>query len=106
MLRLGSCPLNLYLFRINSSDTPDCQVDEAIETVGHYLLHCTRYEQQREVLFGRIGQFFPADSSLEMSESVLLGGYGVDWPLYQHVADAVVAYVIQTRGIGFTGFQF
>ena len=43
-------------------------------------------------------------SCRHVTESVLLGGHGVPWPQYQGVADAVVAFVLQTRGPGFAGF--
>ena len=104
MLRLGSCPLNLYQFRISNSDSPDCSVDETIESVGHFLLQCSRYSRQRVVMMDSIRQVLPPGSTLQISESVLLGGHGVGWPQYQHVADAVVTYVLQTQGAGFTGF--
>ena len=54
-------------------------------------------------MFASIRGLFPPNSSLQITESLLLGGHGVPWPQYQGVADAVVAFVLQTRGPGFAG---
>ena len=51
-LRTGHAPLNHHLFRIRCSETPVCPHcgNLTVETVGHYLLQCPHYQQERHVL--------------------------------------------------------
>ena len=60
-IRCGHIPLNVYLFRINRSETEWCQACldgednmECRETVKHFLFECPSYSQDREELVEKI----------------------------------------------------
>ena len=46
-LRTGHCGLNSYLHRFAISDEEMCECGKGQETVKHYLLVCTKFEDQR-----------------------------------------------------------
>ena len=43
----GHCTLNLFLHRINVSDSPACECALDVESVQHFLLYCPLYHTQR-----------------------------------------------------------
>lgn len=50
-LRLGSCALNSYLYKINCCASQDCNCQQGVvESVEHFLLICPRYAAQRDLL--------------------------------------------------------
>jgi ribonuclease HI len=60
-IRSGHIPLNVYLFKINKSDTEFCQACEegdanlqCRETVKHFLFECPSFSQEREELVDKI----------------------------------------------------
>ena len=46
-MRIGHVPLNSYLNRFNLSSSDQCQYCNSSETLEHYLLHCTNYQNLR-----------------------------------------------------------
>jgi hypothetical protein len=54
-MRIGHASLNQYLYRFNIVTEPQCQCGQAKETVAHYLLRCSEYDEQREALRKRVG---------------------------------------------------
>ena len=52
-LRTGYVGLNEYLHKCNVKENDNCECG-GIETVGHYLLECPKYENEREILRKRI----------------------------------------------------
>ena len=57
-MRTGHCSLNDYLhrFHIDHTDSPLCACGGGRrETVNHFLLDCTRYDQQRAQLASKVG---------------------------------------------------
>ena len=46
-LRCGNPNLNMNLYLRNMADIPTCDCGVADETIPHFLLHCTRYDQGR-----------------------------------------------------------
>ena len=52
-LRTGYVGLNEYLHKCNVKENDNCECG-GIETVGHYLLECPKYEKEREILRKRI----------------------------------------------------
>ena len=57
-MRTGHCSLNDYLhrFHIGNSESPLCDCGSGRrETVAHFLLECTRYDQQRAQLAKKVG---------------------------------------------------
>ena len=53
-LRVGRSFLNCHLFPIGLSITKSCQCGYHLESVDHYLLHCSLYEQARLQLFQKL----------------------------------------------------
>jgi hypothetical protein len=47
-LRSGHSPLNNYLHRIKKLDSPDCTVCKTTEDVHHFLIKCSRFENERK----------------------------------------------------------
>lgn len=66
-LRTGHARLNGYLHRIGKTDSDVCECGVERETVPHFLLRCTRWDEQRRVLIEAAG---PSLGSL----SQMLGG--------------------------------
>ena len=59
-LRLGTPPLNLYLYKIDKSNSPQCpRCKFPIETIKHYLLQCNSYSKIRKVLIDKYRKIFP-----------------------------------------------
>ena len=59
-IRSGHFPVNVFLHRINKSDTSICQKCNAEdevqeETISHFLFECTAYTRQRRDLARAIG---------------------------------------------------
>jgi ribonuclease HI len=54
-LRTEHCRLNQYLHRFKIIDDPNCDCGQGIETVEHFLLHCRKYQKEREKLKKDIG---------------------------------------------------
>jgi len=55
-LRTGHCGLNKYLARFRKIESPICKCGWGHETVAHYLLVCSKYEEEREILRSRAGE--------------------------------------------------
>ena len=50
----GSTNLNDYLFKMKYSDTPNCECEEARETIEHYLMECSIHNEYRETMMEQI----------------------------------------------------
>ena len=51
----GSTNLNDHLFKMKYSDTPNCECEEARETIDHYLMDCSIYNESRDAMMQQIG---------------------------------------------------
>ena len=49
-LRVGKCRLNYYLFQINQHVSGLCEVCQEVETIEHFILHCSKYDRERRIL--------------------------------------------------------
>ena len=70
-LRLHSAPLNEFLHSINCHHTPYCTCERQHESVDHYLLHCTKFAEERKKMFNTVKEFIPFD--VDVSKTFLLG---------------------------------
>ena len=52
----GSTNLNDHLFKMKYSDTPNCECEEARETIDHYLMDCSIYSESRDAMMQQIGE--------------------------------------------------
>ena len=53
-LKSGHCMLNAHKSKIERETQPNCETCQPKETPEHYLLHCSKYEKESEVLFKAI----------------------------------------------------
>ena len=99
-LRTEHARLNGYLHRIGKTDSDVCECGVERETVPHFLLRCTRWNEQRRVLIEAAG---PSLGSL----SQMLGGKpecvgdasepnGRAWKPDVKIVRAVIAFAIKT----------
>ena len=58
-LRLNCSPLNGHLYKIGVLDSPMCRCGSEAETVGHFLMECTLYLNQRRVLERTVAALAP-----------------------------------------------
>ena len=54
-LRTGYIALNAYLYRLKKANSPQCERCFHHETAHHYILHCSRYDRQRNLLRRTVG---------------------------------------------------
>src|SRR5271154_6870552 len=56
-LRTGHCSLNQYLYRMGIEESPRCSqcTNGGIEDVEHFLIRCTKFDQQRAELIKKVG---------------------------------------------------
>jgi len=95
-LRSGYCRLNGYLARIARAPSPLCECGEK-ETVEHFLLHCTKWRDQRALLQDRVPK--RADEV-----AFLLGAYTSEekdgrlenWRPSWGVVKATIAFAVST----------
>lgn len=57
-LRMGHARLNGYLHRIGQSGSDLCKCGVERETAQHFLLRCTRWNEQRRMLIEAAGPHF------------------------------------------------
>ena len=55
-IRIGMSSLNSHFFQINRSPTPECSCGHSVEDVFHFILFCTNYLTQRQILYHNISQ--------------------------------------------------
>ena len=53
-LRSGHAGVDHYLHRFNMSDTPLCCVCDIPDTIEHLLLHCVRYNVERQTMISKL----------------------------------------------------
>ena len=56
-LCLDACASNYYSFKIGIVLSPKCSCGHSIETVNHYLLHCSRFATPRSKLLSAATRF-------------------------------------------------
>ena len=66
-LRLDTCSLNFYLFKIGCKASPACLCGFEYESINNYLLHCPIFAAPRSRLLSSAAQIL-ADRWLAMSE--------------------------------------
>ena len=69
-LRMGHVAPGNHLFRFQMAASPLCRCGQ-VETVEHFLLHCTMYARQRQILFSSIQSI---GSNIAVDMRLLLGG--------------------------------
>ncbi|TIA49187.1 hypothetical protein D6C77_09651 [Aureobasidium pullulans] len=91
-LRTGMTPLNGYLHNIKAAESNLCECGEAVESREHFIFHCVRWSEQREILGVWTG---------EEDLSRLLGGKTAtdngDWTPDMDAVRAVVHFTLATK---------
>ena len=96
MLRLGSAPLNAFLHSIGCAPAPDCLCGGGVETVEHYLLHCSKYAPARARLRASARPAFPA--AAQMGTAELLGNpLSLADPEIDRIFTAVTIFISDSR---------
>ena len=97
-MRIGHVGLRQNLYRIGVVDAEICEHcnDQEKETINHYILHCTAFNNQRKELMDKLKTLNVTNVTLK----VLLGGED----RYQHVSNkilmALMNYVKSTNRLG------
>ncbi|KAJ5642745.1 endonuclease/exonuclease/phosphatase [Penicillium lividum] len=99
-LRTGHARLNGYLYRVGKADSDMCECGVERETVQHFLLRCTRWNEHRRVVieaagssFGSLSHMLGGKSDMAVDTSELNGRL---WKPDVKVVKAVVAFVRKT----------
>ena len=69
-LRIGHVGVKKHMHRFQMSESPTCEECDIDETVDHYLLHCGKYELEREAMRRRLREYGIPSLSLK----IILGG--------------------------------
>ena len=96
-LRLRCARLNKYLQRIGFATTDlctNCTLQEK-ESVSHFLLECTAYVVQRNVLKSNLRKFEIYDLDVD----ILLGSSDKDIRTKFYITKQVVKYIRDTEGM-------
>ena len=97
-LRYGVAGLNLFLNRINLSNSPNCYFcQNTIETPHHYILVCPRYILHRNKLFSRLNELGLNQHSTTLS--ILLSGSDFSPNKRRRIMSALYTYFIDTGRI-------
>ena len=54
----GHYNLRAHMHKLKLSDTPTCECGQDREDASHVLMHCSRYQQQREVMIDNIERLY------------------------------------------------
>ncbi|KAJ5094907.1 endonuclease/exonuclease/phosphatase [Penicillium argentinense] len=100
-LRTGHARLNGYLHRIGKADSDLCECGIERETVPHFLLRCTRWNEQRRALIEATGPSF-GNLSQMLGGKPEIGGdscvaNGRAWKPDIKIVRAAIAFAVETR---------
>ena len=91
-LRTGMTPLNGYLHMIKATETDLCDCGEATESREHFIFHCAKWSEQRQILREWIGTG---------NLLCLLGGKSIieteDWKPDMDAVRAVFHFILATK---------
>ena len=90
-LRLGHSCLNSHLYKINVSNTPDCNYCGQIETIEHFLFHCPRYYSSRTIMKNSLSKL----GIHNVTKEVLLGGGNLKKDIKVKINKIVVQYLVK-----------
>ncbi|KAJ5215604.1 reverse transcriptase [Penicillium cinerascens] len=106
-LRTGHARLNGYLHRIGQSESDLCACGVERETVQHFLLLCTQWNEQRRALIDAAGSNYGSLSYMlgGKPDSVEVTGEqnGRPWKPDIKVVKAVVAFAVETKRLAYGG---
>ena len=68
-LLLGSTNLNDNLHKMKFTDTPNCECNEARETIPHFLMECSLYKESRISMMNTIGRRWMENRKSEVRNS-------------------------------------
>ncbi|KAJ5215587.1 uncharacterized protein N7498_001994 [Penicillium cinerascens] len=99
-LRTGHARLNGYLHRIGKTDSDLCDCDVERETVPHFLLRCTRWNEQRCALIEAAGPSLGNLSQMLGGKPATVGDAsepsGRAWKPDVKIVRAVIAFAMET----------
>ena len=86
-LRTRTLPTQALLFKLHLSASPLCPACLVPETCDHFLLHCTRYHQARDILYQRLGISGTTPSLSDLCDLAVAGN---------NQARCLVAFILRT----------
>ena len=93
-LRIGHICLKQHLFRFHLAPDPLCDCGE-IESIEHFILHCSRYELQRNELYASVRRI---DNDITLDLKTLLGGNSDLNEDQQHkIIKAMFLFLLKTK---------
>lgn len=100
-LRTGYARFNGYLHRIGRSDSDLCVCGVERETVAHFLLRCTRWNEQRRALIEAAGPHFGSLPWMLGGKAERVDGAsepnGRTWKPDIRIVRAVIAFAMETE---------
>ena len=98
-LRTGHARLNGYLHRIGKTDSDLCECGVERETVPHFLLRCTRWNEQRRALTEAVGPSLGSLSQMLGGKPEIVGdaseSNGRAWKPDVKIVRAVIAFAME-----------
>ena len=91
-LRMGHVGLAKYLHRFNMKDTEQCESCFVPETVQHFLLYCSRYATERQIMFSNLRKM----GVMHMTLRCLLGGEQKGVVFNRCVLNQTMKYITMT----------
>ncbi|KAJ5288337.1 hypothetical protein N7508_011112 [Penicillium antarcticum] len=99
-LRTGHARLNGYLHRIGKTDSDLCECGVERETVPHFLLRCTRWNEQRRALIEAVGPNLGSLSQMLGGKPEIVGDASEPndraWKPDVRIVRAVIAFAMET----------
>ena len=77
-LRLGRSFLNSHSFHLGTEELPFCDICYVEENTCHYMLSCTFFTEQREVLFKTVSELIPKFMNFTMKRKLDILLYGIN----------------------------
>ena len=97
-MRLGMCPLNKYLHKINVTNSPACVCGHPNETISHFLLECPIYAQDRAELYNGVESYVALPTSrMELLHVLLFGDQTLNTHTNAAIFKCVQIYVVHTK---------
>ena len=98
-LRVETSQLNAHLHKLQIIDTPSCSCGHRSETVEHFILHCTLYNDHRNILYQELSlilniNFRSLSKSLRIE--ILINGRNLSDASGRKVADCFQKYILNS----------
>ena len=104
-LRVNMSSLNSHQFQIQLKDSPRCSCGSSREDTAHFLLHCPRYHNERQVMYTEISLILDENINTMSNNNalnILLHGSDSDDKKLYLVARCVFRYIWKSKRFDMT----